>query len=251
MPAVSPLIYDTIRVLLVASHVVAVAIAVGLVFWQDLALLTSRRLNSMQFQLASTRITRALIVLWLTGLIIIGLDTGFDIGVLAARPKIQAKVLVVTLLSLNGWALHRIAFPALMGMQTKLAGAPAVIAVLGAISTISWAYAIFLGVARPLTLVQLLGFRGFIGLYIALLVGGILVALLVARPRIKILLLKPVGFTAGQVIAILFGLGRIEYAGALHRHKTLEQQIAKVSKAPRHSSLEHTHRAERLLDKKL
>jgi hypothetical protein len=233
MQAFSPLVHDTIRVLLVMVHLVAVAVAVGLVFWQDIALLTSRRINSMQFRLSSIRVTQALIVLWLSGLAMIGLDTGFDIGVLAAKPKIQAKLLVVTLLSLNGWALHRIAFPALMGMHKNSARTATLVAVLGAISTASWVYAIFLGVARPLA--QSLGFAGFIGLYGALLLMGMAVALLFVRPHIETLLLRPAGFTAGQIIAILLGLGRAERAGALHRHKSLGRHVMQVAiEARRH-----------------
>lgn len=245
MQVFTPLVLDTVRVLLVATHIVAVAVAVGLVFWQDIALLTSRRLNSMQFRLSSIRVTQALVVLWFSGLAIIALDTGLDFSTLATQPKIQAKLLVVTLLSLNGWALHRIAFPALMGMCKNPVRTATVVSIMGGISTISWAYALFLGIARPLA--QTLGLQGFIGIYAALLVLSIPVVLISIRPHVETLLLEPAGFSAGQVIAILHGLGRTERAGTLQHHKSLGRQVMKVAvEARRHRSAGDARRVKSL-----
>lgn len=232
MQASSTLILDTVRILLVATHIVAVAVAIGLVFWQDIALVTSRRINALQFQLSSTQVTRALLVLWLTGIAIIGLDTGLDLAVIAAKPKILAKVTVVVLLSINGWVLHRFAFPALLGTHKNPRRTAALVTTLGAVSTVSWLYAIFLGVARPLA--QVLSYTGFVGIYATLLAVGIAMALYFTRPHIEMLLSQPTGFTAQQVMAILFGLGRIAPEGSLSRHASLERHVGHVADGARH-----------------
>lgn len=197
MQALLPFILDAIRVTLIFIHVIAMAVAVGLMCWLDIALVTSRRVNAMQFQLSSTRIARALVVLWLSGLAVMGLDSQLNLDVLAMMPKIQAKLLVVTLLSLNGWALHRFAFPALMDNRTRFptTTTTTILTAMGAISTVSWIYASFLGIARPLA--STLGFGGFIGLYAALLIMGVTTALRYVRPRVERLLREPADFSAG------------------------------------------------------
>ena len=197
MQALLPFILDAIRVTLIFIHVIAMAVAVGLMCWLDIALVTSRRVNAMQFQLSSARITRALMVLWLSGLAVMGLDSQLNLDALAVMPKIQAKLLVVTLLSLNGWALHRFAFPALMDNRARFPTmtTTTILTAMGAISTVSWIYATFLGIARPLA--STLGFGGFIGLYAALLIMGVITALRYVRPRVERLLREPADFSAG------------------------------------------------------
>ena len=55
--------------------------------------------------------TIALVVLWITGLAVIGMDTGFDTGLLATKPKLLAKLTVVAVLTVNSLGLHLLAFP--------------------------------------------------------------------------------------------------------------------------------------------
>lgn len=228
----SPLVFDILRVLLVVVHLLAVGVAVGLVFWQDLALLRSRRLNALRFRLSAVRVTRALMVLWASGLAILALDTGFDPAKIAGLPRTQAKLLVVSLLTFNGWALHRIAFPALLGARTRAPSArtAAVVSVLGAVSSVSWVYAMFVGVARPLA--QALGFAGFISVYLGLLLAALAVALVFVRPQVQTLMWRPAGFTKGQVMAIVCGLAQTERAGTLHRLRGLDSAVSQVATAP-------------------
>ena len=54
--------------------------------------------------------TIALVVLWITGLAVIGMDTGFDTGLLATKPKLLAKLTVVAVLTVNSLGLHLLAF---------------------------------------------------------------------------------------------------------------------------------------------
>lgn len=227
------LVFDVLRVFLVVVHLLAMAVAVGLVFWQDLALLSSQRLNALRFKLSTRRVTRALIGLWSSGLAILALDTGLDFTELVNMPKMQAKLLVVSLLSLNGLALHCLAFPALVGAQMRwpLPRTAAAVSVLGAISTVSWLYALFLGAARPLT--QTLGFGGFIGLYISLVLVAATVALVYVRPHVQRLMGQPAGFTQGRTPAIMCSLARAETAKPMHQRESLKRPVPQVVAVPR------------------
>ena len=84
---------------------------------------------------ASGWVVKALVlVLWVTGLIIIGLDTGFDLAVLFTKGKLLAKFSVVALLTLNGLALHKWALPRLMAPTYEPERTARIPALLGAFS---------------------------------------------------------------------------------------------------------------------
>ena len=54
--------------------------------------------------------------------------------------------------------------------------------IFGAISATSWLYAAFVGVAKPVA--ATLGYMGFMGLFVGLMLAGIVFALLTVRPRL-------------------------------------------------------------------
>jgi hypothetical protein len=159
------------RVLLIYLHVCTVAVTLGAVLFEDIRLLTARRLNVRQIRLTARIVAYGLCMLWLTGLTVIGMDTGFAADKLMASPKLLAKLTVVTLLTLNGLVLHHYALPALTTPQRRPRRTARVLTAIGAISTTSWLYAAFMGVSKPLA--PMLGFTGFVALYGALLVLAI------------------------------------------------------------------------------
>ena len=126
----------------------------------------------------------ALAVLWATGAALVVFETGIDLQALMARPKLVAKILVVCVLTLNGAALHRFAFPRLRagteGARLALAFA------LGAVSTASWLGAAFIGAARRVA--PLLGLFDFLVLYALLLAMAVSAALVLyaTRPRLSL-----------------------------------------------------------------
>ena len=127
---------------LVYVHLFAFAIAIAQVIRLDIAWLRTRDLESSGFAAAARTVMIALLVLWITGLALIGLAVGIDWHALAERPKLVAKLLVVSVLTLNGVALHGLALPRLQRGQPLLAW------LLGAISTTSWSSAALIGAAR-------------------------------------------------------------------------------------------------------
>jgi hypothetical protein len=164
-------------------HVASFAIAFSAVVREDIAMVKAQKLDMQRLSDTAQTLTGALIVLWLTGLALIGFAIGIDSDALMARPKLLAKLLVVIALTANGVALHAFAFPSLG--RTSVQGRPNVVVpvVLGAISTASWLYASFIGVARVIA--PSMSLQSFMAGYAALLVIAIAVGLVFVRPRMS------------------------------------------------------------------
>ncbi|TFZ05625.1 hypothetical protein EZ313_02890 [Ramlibacter henchirensis] len=151
--------FDLARMGVVYFHLLACCIAIGTVFMSDLrmvrSLLRADEVTVEQDHLEGlqTVVSRALLALWITGAMLVGMDVWAKGAPVLLNPKLQAKIAIVVLLTLNGFALHRIVLPALQRVTCMLHLAPSMrqFAVLaGAVSGVSWLYAAALGVGRPL-----------------------------------------------------------------------------------------------------
>lgn len=163
-------------------HLIAFAIALAEIVRGDWRLLRATRPDYAALNATARIIGLALVALWATGLGLIALDTGLDPAAIAAKPKLLAKLVVVTALSINGVLLHNYAFPMLRNART----APSrlvVTAALGAISTVSWIYAAFVGSARLIAGAMTLEI--FLVLYGMGLVAGIAVAVFAVAPMLR------------------------------------------------------------------
>lgn len=170
------------KMMLLFVHLLAFAVAAGYIMREDVRFLRSGEIRLDALAETAYVAVRALAVLWITGVVMILIDTAGDLSLLATKPKLLAKLTVVSLLTINGVLLHRLAFPTLEGTAERPLSA-AMTAVVGAVSGVSWMYAAFVGVSKPVA--AMLGYSGFIALYVVLLAGGIGVALTVLRPRIE------------------------------------------------------------------
>lgn len=169
---------------MVLAHLVAFAFALSAILREDYNLLAKRRIDPAAIREASRMVFWALLALGVTGAAIIWVDTGFDIAVIATKSKVLAKLSVVAVLSINGAIIHFAAFPAFRSRKSLVRFVP-VLSVLATISAVSWFYAAFLGIAKPL--VGKLDYTGFMELYTVFLFGGILFALTVIRPLLSTL----------------------------------------------------------------
>jgi hypothetical protein len=147
------------RLALVYTHLIACCIALGAILTSDIAMLArifqgrdDEPDTHMQFLKSAVSI--ALVVLWGTGLFFVWQDsTSSGFAHTLANPKLQGKIIVVTLLTLNGLVLHYSVLPMLSkaGSILKLNPGQRLWAIWsGALSGVSWMYAAFLGIARPL-----------------------------------------------------------------------------------------------------
>lgn len=172
---------------LVFVHLLAAAMALGAIVATDLRLLSKLAEDRVRIAPPNAFVARIVAValggLWASGLAIVALGQMADPAYLA-NPKLQAKILLVVLLTANAFALHRITFPRLArGRRVARwrTGDWLAVAVPVALSNTLWLFAAFLGIARPwnhtVPLEDVLAVA--VGLY-AVVQAGILVVLGVA-----------------------------------------------------------------------
>lgn len=183
----SELMIDAVR----AGHLLAVAVGLGGAVIADLTLLRSaarpvspaltERLRDLHGVIAA-----AVLAMWVTGLALIWVRTGFVLSEFS--PKLIAKLVVVTILSLNAVALGSVFLPLLEEADGQRpldlpSGSMALGAVVAAASTASWLLALALGASAVLK-------TGSAGLFVALLpaaygaaLGGAVMAVLVIQLR--------------------------------------------------------------------
>jgi hypothetical protein len=149
-------------------HLIAFAMTLSAVLREDLRWLLNRRISRARLRSTMRTVTSGLLVLWATGLALWAFAAAASPVPWALTAKLSAKLVVVSLLTLNGLAMHLWVFPRLPASGEKEWLARPLPLLLGAFSSASWVYASFVGVARPLS--GELSFVGFMALY-ALAVG--------------------------------------------------------------------------------
>lgn len=161
---------ELLRLSTLYIHLIACCVAIGLIFTSDFAMIKQllgkhpdapqdpRHLHHLK-----DTISYALVALWVSGIAIIWIDASAKGLVYFLNPKLQAKIAIVMLLTLNGFFLHSMVLPALekAGSLLNMSLPNRVLAnFIGTVSGVSWFYAAFIGVGRPLawkyTLPQLL-----------------------------------------------------------------------------------------------
>ena len=146
---------DTILVDMVRyGHLLAVAVGLGAAAMADYAAFTGlKRKVSDDFlailHAAHKMIWPALIAMWVTGVLLIGIRTGFQLSEFS--PKLFAKLVVVTALTVNAVMIgrHGMALIARQGGLKALSlDEMRLAAILGGVSSASWLFALALGSSR-------------------------------------------------------------------------------------------------------
>jgi len=140
--------------LLVFAHLLAVSMALGAIVATDLRLLSKLAQDRTRIAPPNEFVTRivlvALLVLYATGGALVGAGL-LERADYLANPKLQAKLVLVVLLTINAFVLHRLTFPRLArgrrvarwhASDWLLVGVPV------AVSNFLWMFVAFLGVAR-------------------------------------------------------------------------------------------------------
>ncbi len=145
------------KTLIVYAHLLAACVAVGILLMQDLALAKTR--GKALSTTAIKDLTKsadimfmALIALWISGLALVLLGYIENPAQYLMNEKLWAKFTVVSILTLNGIALHYFSFPRVTCARgfLSVSGVEQLLVVFtGAISTVSWLFACYLGIARP------------------------------------------------------------------------------------------------------
>jgi hypothetical protein len=152
--------FEFTRMAVIYLHLIACCVAIGLVLTSDIAMVKqlikgdpNDRVDAQHLADLQRTVSRALIALWATGIAIVTLDATIKGWGYFANPKLQSKIAIVTLLTINGFVLHKFVLPLLQkaGSLLKLSFSQRMLAIFtGAVSGVSWFYAAMLGVGRPL-----------------------------------------------------------------------------------------------------
>lgn len=148
----STIVTDLVRY----GHLLAVALGLGSAALADVSAITGMaRRSGPEFEailhLCHRLIWPALIAMWLSGLALIYIRTGFQITQFS--PKLFAKLLVVTILTVNAHAIGRIAMPLMgtgKGISSLTRAEMRACAVMGGVSSASWLLALAMGSSRYL-----------------------------------------------------------------------------------------------------
>jgi lipoprotein signal peptidase len=143
------------KLLLLFAHLLGTSLALGAIVATDIRLL--RRLADDRVRIAPPNpfvmrlITVALLLLYATGFAMVAFGVADDPNYLS-NPKLQAKLVLIAVLSINALVLHRYTFPGLARgrrvARWKVADFMRV-AVPVSLSNCLWMYCAFLGIARP------------------------------------------------------------------------------------------------------
>lgn len=144
-----------LKLLLLFAHLLGTSLALGAIVATDIRLL--RKLADERVRIAPPNpfvmrlITLALLVLYVTGIAMVVQGLAADPDYLG-NPKLQAKLLLVALLSINALVLHHYTFPGL-ARGRRVARWRFTdfmrVALPVALSNCLWMYCAFLGIARP------------------------------------------------------------------------------------------------------
>ena len=168
---------------LLYGHIVVFALALAEVLREDWRMLRAARLDIRELEDVAERMKWLLILLWATGVPLVGIILDWNFSLLVTKPKLLTKTIVVLVLTLNGAMLHAAVLPMLRNRRMNPRYTAMASCVVGAVSTVSWLYASFVGVARLIA--PKLGLFQFVGLYVTLLAGGLAFALLILRQRVE------------------------------------------------------------------
>lgn len=165
--------------LLVFGHLLAASMALGAIVATDLRLLSKLSQDKVRIAPPNPFVARivmlALLLLYATGgaIVLFGLGERADY---LENPKLQAKILLVVVLTLNAFVLHYVTFPRLARGRRVARWHLAdwiLVAVPVATSNFLWMFCAFLGIARPWNYIMPMRdiFEIAAALYLIVLVG--------------------------------------------------------------------------------
>jgi hypothetical protein len=165
-------------------HLIAFAMTLSAVLREDWRLLTTRRIDAPRLLRSARVVSIGLSALWVSGLVLVAIDAAASTAPWVPSAKLQAKLIVVTVLTVNGLALHAWVFPRLRSVASRIDWRLWPAAALGAISSASWVTASFVGAARLVSpWLSLAGFMALYGMVVGVCVMLALATLRADSPR--------------------------------------------------------------------
>lgn len=181
--------------LILYAHLMSACVAIGILLQQDFALWQSRNRalthnEIIELKNTTTIVFIALFLLWLSGISMVTMGYLQNPEIYFSNQKLWAKFSVVIILTVNGFFLHHYSFPRITGNKGILElpnFEKKLVAYSGALSTTSWLFACYLGMARPWNFTTT--YEEVMAIYGLLLAGALITAYAVVhtyRPTARI-----------------------------------------------------------------
>jgi hypothetical protein len=148
---------------LLVIHVIVFALTLAAALREDWRLLTTRRIEVRRVAHTARAAAVGLSMLWSSGLMLAALGAAMSPSPWSPSAALQAKLLIVSVLTANGLALQAWVLPRLWGDAPVPRGRPWLAAALGSISSASWLAAAMVSVAKVVW--PGWSFAGFMALY--------------------------------------------------------------------------------------
>ncbi len=168
-----------IHQVLIYLHLFAFIFAISTIFNEDYKILKSRKIDLKEMKKTAMKVSISLIILWITGIILLAIRSGLELNIILENPKLMMKILVVTLLTLNGLLLHFYVFPHFKD-PFKIKRIAVFICFLGTMSSTSWIYASLIGTAHIIA--PIMSFQGYMALYFLFLIVSFIISMIIFYP---------------------------------------------------------------------
>lgn len=166
--------------LFLVVHLFAFAFAFVTLVKEDYRFITSKTINHAELMSISKVMFIALIILWLSGVGLIAINPGLDIYAILNNEKITSKLVIATILTINGLMLHIMVMPSFRRPVNHRGIAATLAAILGAISSVSWIFAAFIGSARIIA--PVMSYRDYMLMYFICLIIAFFIGYFLIRP---------------------------------------------------------------------
>jgi len=143
------MLIEIIRSLLVFAHLLVFSSAIVLVISTDYSIVRHGvDLPKLHVRIRSVLTLFAL--LWITGLVMLFIDTGFHTETIISNSKLLIKLVCVFVMTLNGTLLHLVGLKLLARQDSMSQKQAIILCIIGAVSTTNWFLAGFIGSANML-----------------------------------------------------------------------------------------------------
>jgi hypothetical protein len=167
------------KTLIVYMHLLGACVAIGVLLIQDVAIMRSKgaplNADAAKELIRSARIVSvALLCLWCSGILLFAIGYVENPQQYITNQKLWSKFVVVSILTINGFFLHFYSFPKVISVKGLLGFGlmeQVLVTLSGAVSSVSWLFACYLGVARPWN--NTTEFSYIMSVYLALLIPAI------------------------------------------------------------------------------
>lgn len=144
------MMYESLRSILVFAHLLFFALAIYSLIVCDTSVWLGKWSSSGIVSIGKW-MKIYLLSLWITGVSLLLADFGIDIASIVGNAKASLKLIIVTVLSINGFFLHKIALPIMASEGKLLLKDARILTTISTISTSHWFLAAFVGCFKPFT----------------------------------------------------------------------------------------------------